>query len=53
MNPVGLPFEYYDCFGRFRKHEPVVDVEATAKNVDKKGKSLGPVMKAVPDQVFR
>ena len=43
MNDVGLPFEQYDHFGRFRTSEPVLDPEATAKNVDKKGKSLGPV----------
>ena len=43
MNDVGLPFELYDHFGRFRTTEPVLDPEATAKNVDKKGKPLGPV----------
>jgi hypothetical protein len=43
MNDVGLPFEMFDHFGRFRKSERVLDAEATAKNVDKKGKSLGPV----------
>jgi mono/diheme cytochrome c family protein len=44
MNDVGLPFEQFDHFGRFRLAEPVLDRDATAKNVDKKGKSLGPVM---------
>lgn len=48
MNPLGLTFESYDCFGRFRTAEPVLDVEATEKNVDKKGKSLGNVTKAIP-----
>lgn len=48
MNPVGLPFEMYDHFGRFRTEEPLVDQDATAKNVDKKGKSLGIVMRSVP-----
>jgi len=45
MNPVGLTFEIYDCFGRFRKTETVLDPDATAKNVDKKGKALGPVFR--------
>ncbi|QDU19776.1 DUF1588 domain-containing protein [Urbifossiella limnaea] len=48
MNDVGLPFEQYDHFGRFRTAEVVLDPEATAKNVDKKGKSLGPVTRAAP-----
>ncbi len=48
MNRVGLPFEAYDHLGRYRETEPVLDIEATAKNVDKKGKPLGPVMKPVP-----
>jgi len=43
MDELGLPFEQFDHFGRFRTAEPVLDVEATAKNVDKKGKPLGPV----------
>jgi hypothetical protein len=43
MNDVGYPFEQYDHFGRFRTTEMVLDQEATAKNVDKKGKPLGPV----------
>jgi hypothetical protein len=45
MNDVGYPFEQYDHFGRFRTAESVVDLEATKKNVDKKGKPLGDVMK--------
>jgi mono/diheme cytochrome c family protein len=48
MNPVGLPFEMYDYFGRFRDKEPLVDLVATGKNVDKKGKVLGKVMHAIP-----
>jgi hypothetical protein len=48
MNPVGLPFEIFDYYGRFRKSESIVDNEATAKNVDKKGKPLGPVRRDVP-----
>jgi hypothetical protein len=48
MNGLGLPFEMYDFVGRFRKTEPIVDKEATAKNVDKKGKQLGEIFKQVP-----
>lgn len=48
MNRVGLPFEQYDHLGRFRTTEPVFDAEATAKNVDAKGKPLGPVMRELP-----
>jgi hypothetical protein len=48
MNPPGLPFEIYDHFGRFRTAERVVDTDATAKNVDKKGKALGNVLREVP-----
>lgn len=44
MNPLGLMFEQFDHFGRFRTFESVLDREATAKNVDSKGKSLGEVM---------
>ena len=47
MNPLGVPFEMYDHFGRFRTTERVQDLDATAANVDKKGKSLGPVFKEV------
>jgi hypothetical protein len=46
MNDVGYPFERFDHFGRYRTAEPVLDAEATKKNVDKKGKPLGPVMTA-------
>lgn len=48
MNDVGLPFEQYDHFGRFRTAEVVLDPEATAKNVDNKGKSRGPVTREAP-----
>jgi hypothetical protein len=48
MNPLGLPFEQFDHFGRFRATERVQDKEATAANVDNKGKSRGPVFKEVP-----
>jgi hypothetical protein len=48
MNRVGLPFEMYDHFGRFRTTEPVLDPVATANNVDAKGKQLGDVMRDVP-----
>ena len=38
MDPLGLPFEQFDHFGRFRTTEQVVDKEATEspKNVDRK-----------------
>ncbi|MEY4198784.1 MAG: hypothetical protein RLZZ265_524 [Verrucomicrobiota bacterium] len=48
MNPLGLPFEQFDHFGRFRTTERVQDKEATAANVDNKGKSRGPVFKEAP-----
>lgn len=48
MNPVGLTFEMYDHFGRFRTTEPVVDLDATAANLDKKGNSLGSVYQQIP-----
>lgn len=48
MNDLALPFEQYDHFGRRRELEMVLDPEATEKNVDKKGKSLGPVMRGAP-----
>lgn len=43
MNDVGFPFEQFDHFGRYRTTERVLDPAATAKNVDKKGKPIGPV----------
>jgi len=45
MDELGLPFENFDHYGRFRASELVLDVEATTKNVDAKGKPLGPVMR--------
>jgi mono/diheme cytochrome c family protein len=48
MNRVGLPFEMYDHFGRYRETEAVLDPEATKKNVDAKGKPLGDVLKGAP-----
>ncbi|MCE9568153.1 MAG: DUF1588 domain-containing protein [Planctomycetes bacterium] len=43
MDELGLPFENFDHYGRFRTTETVLDPDATAKNIDKKGKLLGPV----------
>ncbi len=48
MDELGLAFEQFDHYGRFRTVEPVLDEAATAKNVDKKGKPLGPVYKDAP-----
>lgn len=49
MNRVGLPFEMFDHFGRFRTTEKVLDPAATAANVDKKNrKPLGNVLREVP-----
>lgn len=48
MDDLGLPFEQFDHFGRFRTTETVLDLEATTKNIDKKGKPLGPVTKEIP-----
>lgn len=48
MDDLGLPFENFDHYGRFRSTETVLDLEATEKNVDKKGKPLGPVTREVP-----
>jgi hypothetical protein len=48
MNDLAYPFEQYDHFGRLRATELVLDPEATEKNVDKKGKNLGPVMRGAP-----
>lgn len=47
MNPLGLMFENYDFLGRYRETEPVVDVEATARNVNSKGELQGTVMREV------
>ncbi len=48
MDDLGLPFENFDHYGRFRTAEMVLDREATAQNVDKKGQPLGPVLQAAP-----
>ena len=47
MNRVGYPFETFDHFGRYRTEESVLDLAATAKNVDAKGKHLGNVLRQV------
>lgn len=47
MDPLGLPFEQFDHFGRFRTVEKVVDVEATEKNIDKRGKSRGMIFSEI------
>lgn len=47
INRTAYPFEIYDHFGRFRTREFVHDLEATAKNVDAKGKSQGPIKKGL------
>ena len=43
MDDLGLPFEQFTHYGLFQKAELVVDADATAKNVDKKGQPLGKV----------
>ena len=43
MDDLGLPFENFDHYGRQRSAELVEDAAATAANVDKKGKPLGPI----------
>ena len=43
MDDLGLAFEQFDHFGRFRTTEAVLDPAATEANVDPKGKPLGPV----------
>lgn len=48
MDELGLPFEGFDHYGKARSAEAVVDPEATARNVDKKGKLLGPVSRPAP-----
>lgn len=48
MDELGLPFEQFDHYGLFRTTEAVRDLEATAKNLDKKGNPLGPVTKEIP-----
>ncbi len=48
MDDLGLPFENFDHYGRFRTTESVLDVTATEQNVDKNGKSLGDVQTEAP-----
>jgi hypothetical protein len=48
MDDLGLPFEQFEHYGRLTTEELVLDQEATAANVDKKGKPLGDVFKGVP-----
>lgn len=48
MDDLGLPFEQFDHYGLFRTAELVLDPDATAKNVDKRGKHLGPVERKAP-----
>lgn len=48
MDELGLPFENFDHYGRFRTAEEVLDVAATEKNRDKNGKALGPVHTTAP-----
>ena len=48
MDDLGLPFERFDHYGRIMTTDLVLDADATAKNVDKKGKSLGEIFKPTP-----
>jgi len=48
MDELGLPFEAFDHYGKPRTTEQVVDPEATAKNVDKKGKQLRQIHREAP-----
>ncbi len=48
MDELGLPFEQFEHYGKWRDVEKVVDVAATEKNVDKKGKALGTIYTAAP-----
>ena len=49
MDPLGLPFEQFDHFGRFRTVEMVLDREATAakSNLDKVGRPRRQIYKQV------
>jgi hypothetical protein len=47
MDPLGLPFEQYDHFGRHRTAELVVDKEATEKK-NRRGRTGARIMKATP-----
>ncbi len=48
MDDLGLTFENFDHYGRLIAEESLLDPEATAKNVDKKGKPLGEVFRDAP-----
>jgi hypothetical protein len=48
MDMLGLPFEAFDHYGKPREEEMVVDLEATARNVDKKGKVQGQLYHGAP-----
>ena len=48
MDDLGLPFENFDHYGRLIAEESLLDPEATAKNLDKKGKPLGAVFRGAP-----
>jgi len=48
MDDLGLPFENFDHYGRLIREELVLDPDATAKNVDKKGKPLDEVFRGAP-----
>jgi len=50
MDPLGLPFEQFDHFGRFRTEELVLDQEATKakSNLDKDGRPRRKIYKHVP-----
>lgn len=48
MDDLGLPFENFDHYGRLIAEESLLDPEATAKNLDKKGKPLGEVFRGAP-----
>jgi hypothetical protein len=48
MDDLGLPFDGFNHYGIARMSEALLDKDATAKNVDKEGKPLGPVKKLVP-----
>ncbi len=48
MNRVGLPFEMFDHYGRFRDEELVLDREATKKNLNNKGEPQGQVLHGIP-----
>jgi hypothetical protein len=48
MDDLGLPFEAFDHYGRRLATDFVLDPEATAKNVDYKGKPLGDVPRPAP-----